>query len=236
VNTVNSIPDSPFNSTEHHLRVTRTARYWTLGGEAANEVWFVCHGYAQLARRFIRRFASIATPERRIVAPEALSRFYLDGVGMHGPESPVGATWMTREDRLSEIEDYIAYLDALYDHTTSDVDAHSVHVVALGFSQGLATVARWAARSERSIDDVVLWSGGFPPELTVAPRLFGSARLTIVSGAADPTARTAAIDAFTEMLESGGLHHAHVRHAGGHEVTVDALAALLERVQNGRHV
>jgi len=229
-------PNSTFNATEQHLSVTRTARYWMLGGEAAGEVWLVCHGYGQLAQRFIRRFESIADSDCCIVAPEALSRFYLDGVGMHGPESPVGATWMTREDRLNEIEDYIAYLDALYDHITSARDARSVHVVALGFSQGAATVARWAARTERRIDHVVFWSGSFPPELTVTPRLFGSARLMIVSGDADPMARAAAADTLSSQLEAGGLYPARIRHAGGHEVTADALTVLAERVRDGRRV
>jgi predicted esterase len=233
---VSDPPNSPFNSTEHHLRITRTARYWTLGGEAANEVWIVCHGYAQLAQRFIRRFASIATPERRIVAPEALSRFYLDGVGSHGPDSPVGATWMTREDRLNEIDDYIAYLDALHDHITSARKVSLAHVVALGFSQGAATVARWAARTAGTIHDVVLWSGSFPPELTLSPRLFGSARLTIVSGDADPMARTGAVDTLSSQLEAGGLQHARIQHTGGHEVTAAALTLLVGRVRDGRPV
>jgi hypothetical protein len=48
------------------------------------------------------------------VAPEGLSRFYFEG-GFHGPGSKVGATWMTREDRLAKIEDYVGYLDALHD-------------------------------------------------------------------------------------------------------------------------
>ena len=40
----------------HHLRVARTARYYTLGGGglAPRVVWFVLHGYGQLAGQFIR--------------------------------------------------------------------------------------------------------------------------------------------------------------------------------------
>ena len=45
---------------EHHLSVARTARYYTLGEPGATEVWFVCHGYGQLAGRFLRRFEPIA--------------------------------------------------------------------------------------------------------------------------------------------------------------------------------
>ena len=62
---------------EHHLVVTRTARYFTVGGsdggaEDANELremWIVCHGYGQLASRFLEPFVPLAAPWRRIVAP-----------------------------------------------------------------------------------------------------------------------------------------------------------------------
>ncbi|MDE3054320.1 MAG: phospholipase, partial [Gemmatimonadota bacterium] len=85
---------------EHHLRVRRTARFHSLGefGPGVREIWIACHGYGQLAGRFLRHFRAAAHPERLIVAPEALSRFYLDNALPHGPDARVGATWMTRED------------------------------------------------------------------------------------------------------------------------------------------
>src|SRR5881396_3950063 len=98
---------------EHHLSVSRTARYFTLGERSAavEEVWFACHGYGQLGARFLEKLRVLDDGTRYLVAPEGLSRFYLS-------ESPterrVGASWMTREDRLAEIEDYVRYLDAVY--------------------------------------------------------------------------------------------------------------------------
>ncbi len=67
---------------EHHISVTRTARYYTLGeiSRGVAEVWFVCHGYGQLAERFIRHFAALDDGTRLVVAPEALGRFYLGEV------------------------------------------------------------------------------------------------------------------------------------------------------------
>jgi len=39
---------------ERHLTVARTARYYQLGelSSATKQIWFVCHGYGQLAEYF----------------------------------------------------------------------------------------------------------------------------------------------------------------------------------------
>ena len=65
-----------------HIEVTRTARYWILGEElpSPSEVWFVLHGYRQLARRFLRRFERLADGTRAVVAPEAIARFSTPGI------------------------------------------------------------------------------------------------------------------------------------------------------------
>src|SRR6476469_3720019 len=101
----------------HSTVVPRTARYYTLGPTHGfpRELWFVCHGYGQLASRFLRQFAPLDDGTRLIVAPEALSRYYLDPVAerRHQREPRVGASWMTREDRFAEIVDYVSYLDQL---------------------------------------------------------------------------------------------------------------------------
>ena len=62
---------------EHHIQVSRTARYFTLGtaGPDTRQLWLVCHGYRQLARRFLRGFRGLDEGSRLIVAPEGLSRF-----------------------------------------------------------------------------------------------------------------------------------------------------------------
>jgi hypothetical protein len=69
------------------------------------EVWIVCHGHGQLASRFLTRFIPIEREDRLFVAPEALSRYYLTPAqgGPHAPNTPVGASWMTSQDREHEI-------------------------------------------------------------------------------------------------------------------------------------
>ncbi len=214
---------------EHHLRVTRTARYFTLGdpsGEVA-QVWFVCHGYAQLAARFLEKLRVLDDGRRYVVAPEGLSRFYLT-------ESPaerrVGASWMTREDRLSEIEDYLPYLDAVYDDVFGLVDRSQVTVHALGFSQGAATVSRWTALGKAQIDRLVLWGGEFPPDLdltlgTVVGRL-QSARLSLVYGRSDEFITPKVIAGVTERLRQYGIPYREMPFDGGHELDEGTLREL----------
>lgn len=84
------------DAVERHLEVARTARYWVIGEDVSNpaEVWFVLHGYKQLACRFLRRFEPLADGTRLLVAAEGLSRFYAEeSPGRHGPGAVVGATW-----------------------------------------------------------------------------------------------------------------------------------------------
>lgn len=169
---------------DHHVLVARTARYHVLGcAHEAEEVWFVLHGYGQLAHRFVRQFARLDDGRRLIVAPEALSRFYLRGVG-----GAVGATWMTREDREREIADTMGYLNAVFARVMAGVDRERVRVHLLGFAQGAEAAARWTAYGNVAPDRLVLWGGSIPEELPleVAAPAFRATELVLVAGDGDP--------------------------------------------------
>ena len=73
-----------------HLTVERTARCAVLGerDDDLRDVWFVLHGYGQLAADFLAGFGAVAEPGRLLVAPEGLSRFYTEG-----SSGKVGASW-----------------------------------------------------------------------------------------------------------------------------------------------
>jgi len=143
------------------LIVRKTARYVTLGplNEHTRRIWFVLHGYGQLAQYFIPKFDVLDDGQTHVVAPEGLSRFYLNGVG---GSSKVGATWMTREDRLHEIDDYLSYLNTLYQVLIGDGGNHVTQIGLLGFSQGAATACRWLAGGKLRFDKLVLWAGNLP--------------------------------------------------------------------------
>lgn len=219
-------------TTEHHLVVRKTARYCLLGeiGAATTDLWIVCHGFGQLAREFIPVFEPIAKPGRAIVAPEALNRFYKSQGTLHTPESPVGATWMTTEDRETEIADYIAYLDALLDDLRPKI-SREAKVTALGFSQGVATISRWVAASGPSLSQVIFWGGLLPPEFKDQRSLSGlsSQPLAFVVGNADRYFSNPLVDSEVKRLEGLGIPVLLTRFDGGHVVDPETLRSLAGR-------
>jgi len=217
---------------EHHLPVGRTARFFTLGDphRSPSEVWFVLHGYGQLASRFLRHFEVLNDGRRLIVAPEALSRFYLDTVTGSHTHSPVGASWMTREDRLSEIDDYIEYLDALADQVRRDVGGRLPRVVTLGFSQGVATACRWVTEGQIATDRLIMWGGLVPHDLDLgalaAPAGRRGAEIIIVMGTEDGLVTTAAVTEQEERLGREAIAARTITFSGGHRLDDETLAAL----------
>ena len=100
-----------------HITIERRVRFAVLEPRVrpATEIWFALHGYHQLAHRFLRYFQPIHEGARCIVAPEGLHRHYVDH-----ESRKVGASWMTSEDRLTDIEDYVGYLDRLHAHVLAE--------------------------------------------------------------------------------------------------------------------
>ena len=142
---------------KHNLSVQKTARIFSLGDlETATEIWIVLHGYAQLSLDFLNGFEEIVTSDRAIIAPEGLHRFYKKG--FYGD---VVASWMTKEDRLDDIQDYVSYLDQV----VSTFIKPNQRITLFGFSQGVATACRWLADGIIKPDNVVLWAGTFPQDI-----------------------------------------------------------------------
>ncbi len=209
---------------ELRLPIRRSARYYVLGEahEDIRALWIVCHGYGQLAGKFLKSFATLDNGRNLIVAPEALSRFYLDGFS-----GDVGATWMTKEDRLAEIDDQRNYLDALYRVCTHRLSPETM-VNVLGFSQGTATVSRWVAASEYPIDNLILWAGDFPPDVENLPKL-QRANIYYVYGNRDPFLTDERIQHFQDMTRRNSLHVNTLTFGGKHHIHDETLQQL-ERV------
>ena len=207
----------------HTFTTSKTARYFTLGPDiqSAKGVLIALHGYGQLPEFFLRKFSAVAEAGWAVIAPEGLHRFYLEGA--HGR---VGASWMTKEDRESDIADYVAYLDQLM----TELQPHHSHPVLLGFSQGVATASRWAALGQTSFARLILWAGVFPPDYpweTGWERLNGLP-IDIALGTEDPFFGSELMNNTATILQGKSIDHRTHSFEGGHAIKPQLLFRLLE--------
>lgn len=156
------------------------ASYGNLSSETEH-IWVVFHGYGQLAKYFIRRFDILNPNQHFVLAPQGLSRFYVKGLF-----GTVGASWMTKEDRETDIKNQQVYLNAIFAQSTAHVNWDRVRLHILGFSQGVATACRWVFQQEQSFDRLILWSGEFPPDIDRALALKPEAEIWALIGDQDP--------------------------------------------------
>ncbi len=222
---------------EHHLFTQRTARYYTIGEISKNKrtVWIACHGYAMLAGEFIKgleplsegrsleKGREVESGKVLIVAPEALSRFYTKG--FYGT---VGASWMTKEDRLAEIDDYAGYLQLLYEKIKSQVHPKAdIHI--LGFSQGCSTVCRWIARKSPKIKALWLCSGSIPEDLDFISFKQASQNYIVrfIIGDNDPFISAVDKEAVLERIRANGLDVKTYEFKGGHDLNLPLVKSLM---------
>jgi predicted esterase len=214
---------------ERRIQVARTARYHLVGDPSvAEEVWFVLHGYGQLAARFLTGFAALpgAGGRRVVVAPEALSRFYLEReVGPHGRTSRVGASWMTSADREGEIRDYVGYLDRVAAEVGEGIrPGLRKRLVVLGFSQGSETASRWVAYGSVAPAQLILWGGGLAEDLDMAraARAMKEVQVTLVIGDRDSWGQERAA-ASVARLQAAGIPVETVVYPGEHRIEGEVL-------------
>ncbi len=208
--------------TEHHIPVTRTARYFTLGEFTDNtkDIWIVLHGHRQLAGKFILQFEELAKAGCFIYAPEGLMRLYVKGD--HGD---VGASWMTKEDRESDIKDYVNYLDRLFfDEIEPKSKLYNLKINTLGFSQGSATLARWLTLGRAKVNKAVFWCGSLAHDLDYKdyPN-FMNTEIHQVFASNDPYYKGDFPESQIQLLKNAGIQPKSYIFDGGHEISVELL-------------
>lgn len=217
--------------TQHALTVARTAHYYLLGtpGPHIRRYWLVCHGYAQLADEFLEYFRPLDDGATLVVAPEGLNYFYKKGFG-----GAPGATWMTRQHRVTEIEDYTAYLQQLHETTLQQLPL-DVQVVVLGFSQGAATITRWVLRRQPHCHAFVAWAGLLPEDepYTQIEGYWTGKKRWFCYGDNDPFITQERIEGFQALLSAHKLVFEKLVFEGGHEVPEVGLRALEQQAALG---
>lgn len=202
------------------LTAPKTFRYFTKGDlEKSKTVVFVLHGYGQLAEFFIRKFE--LGDDYYIVAPEGMHRFYLQG-----SSGRVGASWMTSEDRESDISDNIQWLNAL-DNELSSFKTFDQKII-LGFSQGGATAARWFYKGSTNANHLIMWASVFPPDLDMTKEIINQNKQMhyFVIGNEDEFYENDALDKLTEFYQKKEFNTLIFN--GKHDIHLPTLKEILQ--------
>lgn len=214
---------------EKNIIIRKTARYFTLGeiNDKIENIWFICHGYGHLANYFLRNFQILDNGKNLLIGPEGLHRFYLKD---HADR--VGASWMTREDRLNDIKDYTNFLDDLYKEILGQFKGRKVKINVLGFSQGAATVCRWLANNKSEANTLVLWAGAFPNDIPFEANkdLFNAIKVIMVVGDKDQFITSEQVREQEMVLKQNDISYEMIEFEGKHEINKPLLAALAERI------
>ncbi|MEQ6166355.1 hypothetical protein AAOE16_04110 [Ekhidna sp. MALMAid0563] len=207
---------------QHHIPVSINASYYTLNKltEKTERIWLVFHGYGQLAEYFIKKFEGLDPEKNFIIAPQGLSKYYLDGV-----YGRVGASWMTKEDRLTEIDNQYSYIDAVL----SQYDTSEKQLIYFGFSQGTATMGRYAAHAKIPFKKMIIWAGTFPPDTD--PKdwqyLNGSEEIHYYTSREDKYFKEEMIDNQNKVLKAAMNREPELHwYEGGHRVIPEVVATL----------
>jgi len=208
------------------LTIRKTAKYAVYGNkETAKTLWIALHGYGQLVDYFIRNFHVLDETENLVIAPEGLHRFYLNGT-----EGRVGASWMTKEERLDDISDNNHYLDQIFADNFSD---KIEKIIVLGFSQGASTAARWIETGSINPLAFVLWAGVFPPDVKFKDhsKIFGKIPTYFAVGDNDQYFSEKTINSLKEDFVSKGMNVNWMRFSGKHEIDAATLLHLEKAIR-----
>jgi predicted esterase len=198
----------------HYFEIKKTSRYFTLGSiQESKYLIFVLHGYGQLPFYFSRKIESLVELGYYVVLPEGLHRFYVSGAS-----GRVGASWMTKEDRLTDIADNLNYLTSLYNKISNLKKFEKIEL--LGFSQGGATAFRWST-SLSVFSKVIIWASLIPEDFIVNQ----TSRYYFVVGTSDPFLPIADISDQLKLYKEKGI--CVIQYEGIHSIDQNTLLGLV---------
>lgn len=200
------------------LEVTKQLRYSLSSKEKGKTLLVAFHGYGQLIEFFAKKFSNLSS-DITVVCPEGMHRFYLEGTS-----GRVGASWMTKEWREQDILENNRSIDLLISQLKQELEPRNI--IILGFSQGVATAARWIASTSIKIDEFIAWAEVFPPDIDLPENNVFPKKKTAVVGKQDPYIQLEQYKMFCSEYEKFGFRI--VEFDGKHEIVPDLLKELIE--------
>ena len=206
------------------IETTKSARYFQIGeiNSETKNIWIVLHGYGMLPEYFIKKFQCISNKETVIIAPEALNKFYL-----RDNYSRVGSSWMTKVERLDDIQDNINFLNSIY--SSLRLDGLDFKLDILGFSQGGPTATRWVMKNSFKLNSLILWGCNLPEDcLTkIYKSRWDDFSLRFLIGKNDEYIDEEKILNERKKLDNYGLDYDFYLFDGGHNIEESILKKLI---------
>jgi predicted esterase len=217
------------NIQTNYFQTQKTARFSTYG-ELTSETkyfWFVLHGSKMTCEQMLYKFAEFNPKEHFVVAPEALNRFYANGFG-----GDVVASWMTKRDRLEEINDFSTYLQKLYQKYLGDLPKSCTKII-LGFSQGGTTMYRWLHAMPTEADFLIPYSCWIPEDIDLrkSATQLNQIKTYYTYGIQDQFLSAETISKVQEVINKNYLDITFYPYDGDHRVSKEQLKFLFEKIQ-----
>ena len=206
---------------KNEIDFNHTGTFYTLGNPKAKNILVVLHGYGQLASYFIEKFKLVDQDQFFIVAPEGLHHFYLNGTN-----GRVGASWMTKEQRETDIKNYIKFLDVILGAVMAEHKFDKKYL--LGFSQGGATASRYMILGKIKFDSFLLWAAVFPKDMENAIEgNFQHSKNFFIVGSADEYYKAEDIEKLTQSMITNHFPIEFVKFEGNHTIDSETLNQIL---------
>ena len=211
----------------HHIIIPKTARY-TSYGELSSKTkyfWFVLHGSNMLSEQILYKFKDFDPETHFVIAPEGLSRFYVNGFG-----GEVVASWMTKRDRLEEIHDFSVYCSTLYDTYVQKLP-DSCKTIIMGFSQGGVTAMRWLHHLDVTVDFLIPYACWIPEDIdySTAKTDWNKICKILTYGSEDQFLNEKKIIEIQEICKAGNLDFHNEIYAGDHRVDKKQLKKIFNQ-------
>ncbi|HMQ08120.1 MAG TPA: hypothetical protein PKC30_12530 [Saprospiraceae bacterium] len=211
--------------TDQTIQTSRRAHVFSLGHNISdsNAIWIAAHGYGQLADRFIKKFDRINLQRHFVIAPEGLSRYYLEGK----ERIPV-PSWMTSRFRLDEIEDFCDYLDSVY---ATFIKTSNAKIILFGFSQGATTLYRWIQARKPHFDYFINYAGGFPEDIQMnqVSDMLKNKHFLII-GQDDPFLTVGRKEIMCTIMQREGCTPVTIEYPGNHSIDRNILDQLVQQL------
>ncbi len=183
--------------------------------------WICFHGYGMLGQYFLPKLESLFHEDTLVIVPEALSRFYLD------PQyEKVGASWMTKDDRLLDIQEQQIYINKVYKELVKPLK-NLEELNVLGFSQGVSTAWRWIQQQKIPVHHLVVWAGSIPMEPLQS---FYVENLWLVYAQDDPYAQWVNPQTIKDWLNKQSIDYELILFQGGHTIPKEVLEELVNKM------